>query len=116
MTQAQLLEIAIEHHQGGRLADAETVYRQLLAANPSHADALHLLGFLLHQKGDGESAVGFFQRAIPLLPESAMIYNNFGTVLRGVDRAEEAAAAAAPSRSSPAMLSHTTISATHSVT
>ena len=38
----QAMAIAVGHHQAGRLAAAEQLYRQVLAVNPHHADALHL--------------------------------------------------------------------------
>ena len=51
MTIPQALQIAIQHHRPGRLADAERVYRQILAASPNHADALRSLGLIAHQVG-----------------------------------------------------------------
>ena len=46
------LQTGLEHHQAGRFAEAETIYRQILAANPGDADALHLLGILANQTGN----------------------------------------------------------------
>jgi hypothetical protein len=34
----------LAHHRAGRLAEAETCYREVLAAEPNHLRALHLLG------------------------------------------------------------------------
>ena len=42
----QLLQIAIQHHQAGRLSQAESLYRQILLQHPDHPDALHLLGLI----------------------------------------------------------------------
>src|SRR5437867_1473861 len=47
----QAFEVARAHHQSGRLAEAEAIYRQILAVEPRHADALHLLGVIAHQVG-----------------------------------------------------------------
>ena len=44
----EVLAPAIEAHKEGRLDDAATVYRQVLATEPDHADALHLLGVVAH--------------------------------------------------------------------
>ena len=41
VTVAQALELAIEHHNAGRLAEAEEIYTQILAALPNQHDALH---------------------------------------------------------------------------
>ena len=35
---------AIVHHQAGRLAEAEAIYRRVLEVEPRHADARHFLG------------------------------------------------------------------------
>ena len=51
MTIDQAMQIALEHHRAGRLAEAEAIYRQVLARCPDHADALHLLGVLAGQTG-----------------------------------------------------------------
>ena len=52
----QALELAVQHHEAGRLADAETIYQQILLENPDHPDALHLLGVIAHQLGKSEQA------------------------------------------------------------
>ena len=50
----EALAIAIQHHQAGRLQAAEQIYRQILAVEPNHADAIHLLGVIAHQAGKHE--------------------------------------------------------------
>jgi len=47
----ELLRLAIEHHQQGRLDEAEVLYRQILDADPNHADANHMLGVAACQRG-----------------------------------------------------------------
>ena len=47
----QAFELALGHHQSGRLAEAEAIYRRVLAAEPRQADALHMPGVLAHQVG-----------------------------------------------------------------
>ncbi|MFP6741527.1 MAG: hypothetical protein VCD33_07875 [Alphaproteobacteria bacterium] len=37
------LRQALGHHHAGRLAQAEQIYRTVLAREPEHAEALHLL-------------------------------------------------------------------------
>ena len=44
------LGVAIELHQQGRLIEAGTVYQEILAEKPNHADALHLSGVIEHQR------------------------------------------------------------------
>jgi len=43
-------------HRDGRLTEAERDYQAALAAEPSHVDALHLLGVLRHQQGQHAEA------------------------------------------------------------
>ena len=65
-TISEALAIAIQHHQAGRLQAAEQIYRQILAVEPNHADAIHLLGVIAHQVGKHEVAVEYIGRAIGL--------------------------------------------------
>ena len=96
MTQSdvqRIVEQALQHHQGGRLHEAEALYRQSLANQPAHADALNLLGVLLHQTGRTDGALPLIDRAIQINPRSAVYYNNRGLVLLSLQRFDEAEAA-----------------------
>jgi len=66
-----LLQQAIVHHQAGRLAPAQALYRQILDYQPRHADALHLLGVLAEQSGDAQAAITSIEQAIAAQPERA---------------------------------------------
>ncbi|MGB8169477.1 MAG: tetratricopeptide repeat protein [Chthoniobacteraceae bacterium] len=93
MTIQQAFELALEQHQSGRLAEAETIYRQILAVQPQHADALHLLGVLVWQAGNGEAGVDLIRQAITVQPHFPAAYDNLGTVLRDLGKGDEAIAA-----------------------
>ena len=56
-TISEALAIAVEHHQAGRLHDAQRIYRQIPAIEPNHAQAWHLLGVIAHQAGRHEIAL-----------------------------------------------------------
>ena len=86
------LAIAFQHHQAGRLAEAEQIYRQILAAEPNHADALHLLGVIAHQMGRHEVAVEYIGRAIGLKADAAAYHNSLGEARRALRRLPEALA------------------------
>src|SRR5260370_41942201 len=85
MTIKQAFELAAEHHQAGRLREAELLYRQILAQQPNHAETLHLLGVLAHQIGRNVDAVELIKRAIAINPNAAF-YNNLGIALCGKDQ------------------------------
>ncbi len=59
----EALAIAIQHHRVGRLREAETIYRQILASDPNHHDAWHLLGLIASQVGNHQNGVECIQRA-----------------------------------------------------
>jgi protein O-GlcNAc transferase len=82
---------ALEHHKAGRLADAERLYRQVCAADPRHAAALHRLGVVAHQLGRPD-AVTLLQRATALQPNVAEIHNDLGIVLAAQRQFAQAAA------------------------
>ena len=77
-----LLRYALGHHQAGRLAEAETLYRQILAADPNHPDALHLLGVLAMTLKHNDRAVALMRQAIALQPRNPIYRNNLGNALR----------------------------------
>jgi predicted O-linked N-acetylglucosamine transferase (SPINDLY family) len=86
------MQVAVEHHQAGRLAEAEKIYHQILARQPYHAGALLLLGVLAEKKGQFDAAVELMQRAIRLVPDSAEAHYNLGSVFQNMDRLDEAIA------------------------
>jgi Flp pilus assembly protein TadD len=92
MTVDEAMNLAVAHHQAGRLAEAEPLYRQVLAAVPDHPGALHLLGVIAHQVGRSDAAIDLIGRSIQLAP-CAAAYSNLGEALRRSNRLEEAVAA-----------------------
>jgi protein O-GlcNAc transferase len=80
---------ALEHHQAGRLPQAEAIYRQVLQVAPNHPDALHFLGLIAHQTGNNDTAVELISKAISVIPSSSM-YCNLGTALRNQGKLDAA--------------------------
>ena len=77
-------------HTAGRLPDAEQVYRQVLAAAPRHAEALHALGALAIQAGRPDAADTLLCQAIALKP-AAVFQLTRAAALLALKRPEEAA-------------------------
>jgi tetratricopeptide (TPR) repeat protein len=68
-------------HGAGRLAEAESVYRQVLGAAPGHADSLHMLGVIASQCGQPQAALACFDQAIAIRPSDAMFHVNRAAAL-----------------------------------
>ncbi|MGD0768986.1 MAG: tetratricopeptide repeat protein [Tepidisphaeraceae bacterium] len=92
MTLQQHLDSGLSHHQAGRLAEAERIYRQILAEQPEHAVAMHLLGVIAHQAGRNDLAVDLIRRALALMPNCADAYSNLGNALKDKRQLDEAIA------------------------
>jgi predicted O-linked N-acetylglucosamine transferase (SPINDLY family) len=84
------LELGAEHHRAGRLDEAERIYREILAGDPSQPDALYLLGTIYYQRGAWSSAHLFLRKAISARPRHAETHNNLGLVLDRLNRTDEA--------------------------
>jgi predicted O-linked N-acetylglucosamine transferase (SPINDLY family) len=83
---------ALALHQAGRLAEAEPLYREILAARPGHFDALHHLGLIDYQRGEHDAALGRIDAALKLNPAAPTAHNNRGVVLAALQRLDEALA------------------------
>ena len=49
---------AVSAHQQGRLADAEALYRSVLAWDPTQFESLHFLGLIEAQRGTLQKPTG----------------------------------------------------------
>ncbi len=83
---------ALEQHQRGFLDQAARLYRQVLDAQPDHADALHLLGVVAHQQGDHVRAAEWIVQAIARNPRVPAYYANLAEVYRALGQLDRAAA------------------------
>lgn len=82
---------ALEHHRMGRVSLAESLYRELLVADPNDPNALHLMGLLLSQTGRAEEAVSLLVRSVQASPDVAHFRSNLASVLGKLGRLAEAA-------------------------
>ena len=81
LTLAEALDHARELFLSNRFAEAEMIYRQILAHDPRNANAMHMLGLLFNETKRRPQAVEIIRQAIALVPKSAELYNNLGAVL-----------------------------------
>ncbi|WP_434623017.1 tetratricopeptide repeat protein [Azospirillum sp. B2RO_4] len=93
-----LLNRAADLHRAGRLAEAEAAYRAAIAADPGrtapgHADALHLLGLLMHQIGRNDEALDLIGGALRVDPAFPQAWNHLGLVQEADKRHADSARA-----------------------
>jgi tetratricopeptide (TPR) repeat protein len=86
------LSTGLQHHQRGFLAAAAQVYESILASDPRHPDALHLLGLVSYQGGNAPRALELIGAAIALDPGVATYHANLGEVHRALGDYAKAAA------------------------
>jgi tetratricopeptide (TPR) repeat protein len=86
----QILRKGIALQQAGHLMDAEQHYQQILSVEPDHADSLHLLGVLVHQRGDAKLATELISKAILVNDRVAEFHCNIGAALHDLRRLGEA--------------------------
>ena len=89
---ASLFAKGLAQHQAGRLAEAEAIYNQVLAAQPEHFDSLHLLGVIYLQRGNPAKAVQQIDLALARDPDNVAALNNRGNALNDLGRFRDALA------------------------
>ena len=88
----QAMLIAVQHYQAGRLPQAESNCRQVLAVESTNPDAFHLLALIAHRANDSEKAVELIKTAIRLQPPppSPFFLNSLAEAYRALNRPDEA--------------------------
>ncbi len=91
MTIDGAMEVAVQRHQRGELDGARSLYRQILAYDADHSDALNLLGVVHAQVGDHAEAERLLRRATAIRPDVSAYWNNLGNALKDAGRTDDAA-------------------------
>jgi Tfp pilus assembly protein PilF len=90
---SESLALGLQYQRAGQFQEAEQVYRQVLDADPSNADALSsLAGTYLAQSRFAEAAEAF-QQAVQRRPQSVELHNDLGVALAQQGKPAEAATA-----------------------
>ncbi len=84
------LEQALEHHQAGRLPEAETLYRWVLRCQPGQPDALNLLGVMATAVGQPENAIELIRQAALQLPNEPDFHGNLAAAYQAAGRVADA--------------------------
>lgn len=86
----QLLAEGLRHHQNGDLAKAGELYRKALDIEPNNPDALNLMGVLMTQAGQFDTAVSVLEIAAQNAPDFAPIHVNLGNAYQAAGRLDDA--------------------------
>ncbi len=89
----RMLAEAVGWHQQGQLGRAQALYQQILAVQPQHAQALHLLGVAAGQVGRFREAVDLIGRAVELDSRNGPAHSNLGNALRELGQYPQALSA-----------------------
>jgi len=81
---------ALAHFREERLDQADAACRRLLATDPLHADALHLLGLISARAGQLDAAIDLIAQAIRISQTNPDYFANLGRLLVRRERLDEA--------------------------
>ena len=84
-------QMAVNFYQNGKTPEATRQLALVLAADPEHAEANHLMGFIRLGRGQYEEAVKHFQRALKTKPDMLECQNNLGVAYMHLEQYEDAA-------------------------
>jgi len=87
---ADPLQQAYQLYNAGKLSEAAALCRDLLAPQPDHAEANHLLGMIFFRQGDARAAREPMRRATASPRATVEMHNNFGAVLNALGEAQQA--------------------------
>jgi len=87
---SDLLALGLQHFEGHRYDEAESVFSRLLDLNPGMADVQNRMGFIHHQRGDLEAAMEYFRRAVTINPSYTEAAMNLAVTLNELGRHDDA--------------------------
>ncbi len=82
--------LAIEHHQAGRLVEAETLYLAIIHRQPDHAIANHNMGLLAGQIGYHDRALPHLHAAMQAAPDEVQFILSYAQTLLQTGRGQAA--------------------------
>lgn len=84
-------QMAVNFYENGKTPEAIRSLALVLANDPKHAEANHLMGFIRLGRGQYEEAVRHFQTALETNPDMLTCRNNLGAAYMHLERYEDAA-------------------------
>jgi tetratricopeptide (TPR) repeat protein len=80
----------LDFHRAGRLSEAETIYRQILEADPRQFEARTLLGLIMSQRGRHHEAIEHLDLALAVNSRVAITHSTRAIALLALRQYEEA--------------------------
>ena len=77
----QLVDLAFDAYQDGRVGEAEQLCRQVLCRQPEDALVLHLLGVIAERTGRTALGIDLLRKVIELEPGSVEVLSDLGQLL-----------------------------------
>jgi tetratricopeptide (TPR) repeat protein len=75
------LTAALAAQKAGRIEDAERTYRAVIEEDPDNADAIHLLGVVVLERGSPQTAIELFRRAIAINDDTMAYHGSLANAL-----------------------------------
>jgi Tfp pilus assembly protein PilF len=79
---AQAFQAAVRAFNARDWTQAESLCGQVLAHDPRHVDAFHMLGLVWSEMGRAEAAIELLQKTVQFQPHNALVWTNLGIVYR----------------------------------
>jgi predicted O-linked N-acetylglucosamine transferase (SPINDLY family) len=89
-TIVELFAAGLRYHQAGQAQQAEPLLHQVLALNPRHGGALHVLGVIAYQAGRYSAARDYFGQAVAADPTNAGFHSTLGAAYQALGKFAEA--------------------------
>ena len=90
LTIDQIFQQGFAAHQEGKLKEAESLYRDILKTDPTHAEASHNLGIIAVSMNKTEEALSLFKTAVEVNPNLEQFWISYTAVLIEKNQFEEA--------------------------
>lgn len=86
------LQRALAHHRQGQFAEAEALYRKILAKRPNDVDANYHLGMMALQFGHAAAALPHLQLVVAAMPDNPEAIVNLGAIHHQLGQLDQAVA------------------------
>jgi len=89
-TPRSLLDLALGYSSVSRLDEAEATYAQLLQLSPNHAIALHNMGNIAYKRGETDTSIDLYRKAIAAEPGYLLAHAHLGDAYRQAELFQDA--------------------------